>query len=110
MEYPTLLYKVPGPHALPKSGGVTYRYIGCADEQEFERLSDLGWHVSIDAASGKVDADKVLEAAEALEAVTDDVSPSARDELEQRAKALGVSFNARTKDETLIARIAEASA
>lgn len=34
--------------------------------------------------------------------------PAGREALEAEAKALGVSFNARTSDETLAARIAEA--
>lgn len=106
-EFPTIVYKVPGPHRGP---GCTYAYLGVDDAAAYKAALATGWHPTILAAKGGEQADKVLDAAEALEAVTNDVSPSARDELEQRAKALGVSFNARTKDEVLIARIAEASA
>lgn len=38
------------------------------------------------------------------------VKATSRDEMEAEAKALGVSFNARTTDETLTARIIEAKA
>jgi len=102
-EFPCLLYKTPGPHRKP--GGLTYAYVGCADAQDYERLVAQGWRVSLsDALAGK----GVISAAEAFEDAVDNVSPATRDELEQKAKELGVSFNSRTSNETLAKRIAEA--
>jgi hypothetical protein len=44
----------------------------------------------------------------AFEDAIDDVSPPTREELEAKAKQLGVSFNARTSDMKLAERIAAA--
>lgn len=103
-EFPTIVYRVPGRHWGPN--GTTYDYRGVADQAEFSAALADGWHETI---MGAVGADRVIEAAEALEDAIDDVSPATRDELEQRAKALGVSFNKRTADAVLVKRIAEAS-
>jgi hypothetical protein len=104
MEFPCLLYKVPGPHGHAPG----YKYIGCADEEAFEDLSAQGWAPSLDEAQGKEKAEAIIEKAEELEAAIDEMSPPTRDELEAKAKELGVSFNARTKDDTLAKRISEA--
>ncbi len=104
MIFPCLLYKVPGPHGHAPG----YRYIGCEDAERFEELKAQGWKASKAEAQGKVQAEKVVEAAEALEAEIDEISPPTRKELETKAKELGVSFNTRTKDEVLAARISEA--
>lgn len=103
-EFPTIVYRVPGRHWGPN--GTTYDYMGVNDAQAFDAALADGWHETI---MGAVGADRVIEAAEALEDAIDDVSPATRDELEQRAKALGVSFNKRTADAVLVQRIAEAA-
>lgn len=103
-DFPTIVYRVPGRHWGPN--GATYDYRGVADQAEFSAALADGWHETI---MGAVGADRVIEAAEALEDAINDVSPATRDELEQRAKALGVSFNKRTADAVLVQRIAEAS-
>lgn len=103
-EFPTIVYRVPGRHWGPN--GTTYDYMGVNDAQAFSAALADDWHETI---MGAVGADRVIEAAEALEDAINDVSPATRDELEQRAKALGVSFNKRTADAVLIQRIAEAS-
>ena len=104
IEFPTIVYRVPGPHRGP--AGTTYAYLGVADQAAFSAALADGWHADLPSAVG---LGRVIEAAEALEDAIDDVSPATRDELEQRAKALGVSFNKRTADAVLIQRIAEAS-
>ena len=104
MDFPTIVYRVPGRHWGPE--GSTYDYRGVADKAAFDAAIDDGWHPTIMAALGK---DRVIAAAEALEDALDDVSPFARHELEQTAKSLGVSFNKRTTDAVLIQRIADAS-
>lgn len=63
-----------------------------------------GWFES-PADIGKAGA-ILSEVKEAQEAV-DDVSPATRDELEQKARELGIGFNARTSDAVLAQRIAE---
>lgn len=105
-SFPTILYKTPGPHKKPRGG--TYKTTGAADKAEFDALLAKGWFPSYEeAAAGKI-AGKIIEAAEAFEDAVDEVSAPTRDELEAKAKELGVSFNARTSDKKLAERIAEA--
>lgn len=105
-DFPTIMYRVPGPHKKPRGG--TYKTTGAADKAEFDELLKKGWFPSYEeAAAGKI-AGKIIEAAEAFEDAVDEVSAPTRDELETKAKELGVSFNARTSDKKLAERIAEA--
>ncbi len=105
-QFPTILYKTPGPHKKPRGG--TYKTTGAADQEQFDALIDKGWFASYeDAIAGRV-ASKIIEAAEALEDALDEVSDPTREELESKAKELGVSFNARTSGKKLAERIAEA--
>lgn len=105
-DFPTIMYRVPGPHKKPRGG--TYKTTGAADKAEFDELLKKGWFPSYEeAAAGKI-AGKIIEAAEAFEDAVDEVSAPTRDELEAKAKELGVSFNARTSDKKLAERIAEA--
>jgi hypothetical protein len=106
MEFPTLLYRVPGKHFG------NYDYKGAPDEEAYEALKAAGWHDSIEEARsvGKVvDAAKeVVAASEELAEAVDDISPATRDELETKAKELGLGFNWKTSDEALAKRIADA--
>ena len=101
-DFPTIMYRTPGPHKKPR--GKTYAYKGAADQAEFDALLNRGWFPSYeDAVVGKIVA-----AVEALDDALDMVTPATRDELEAKAKELGVSFNARTSDKTIAERIASA--
>lgn len=102
MEFPTLLYKVPGKHFG------NYDYKGCPDKEAYADLKVQGWHDSIEEARAGGHAEKVIDAAQELEAAIDEISPPSRKELETKAKELGLSFNHRTKDEVLAKRIADA--
>lgn len=105
-QFPTIMYKVPGPHKKPRGG--TYATRGAADEIEFKELAALGWHASYEEAVAAKSADKIVAAAEAFEDAIDEVSEPTRDELEQKAKELGLKFNHRTSNKKLAERIAEA--
>lgn len=97
-DFPTIMYRTPGPHKKPR--GKTYAYKGAADQAEFDALTAKGWFPSYeDAVVGKIVA---------VVSEIDAVSPATRDELEAKAKELGVSFNARTSDKTIAERIASA--
>lgn len=103
-DFPTIPYKVPGPHRFPGYGG--YDSIACADASELEKLKNDGWYLD------RNDAVKVLSASTAIDEVKEAkeaVETADRKSLEMKAKELGVSFNARTKDEVLAKRIAEAA-
>ncbi len=105
MEYPKHLYKSPGPHR--RSAGRTFAYIGVADEdEERERIAE-GWCLTFDELYADTAAE-IIEQAEALQEAIDEITPPTREELETKARELKVSFNARTSDETLVSRIAEA--
>ena len=104
MDFPTIMYRVPGPHKKPRGG--TYAYRGAEDQEAFDALISKGWFPSYDeAVAGKISK----KAAMKIEGEPiDDISAPTRDELETKAKELGVSFNARTSDKKLSERIAEA--
>lgn len=107
MTYPKHLYRAGGIYGnAPRSFSV----IGCADAGEEAALLAKGWFLSVGDAYAPVTAKEVIQTAEALEEMVDDMSPATRDELEQKARELKVSFNARTKDDVLARRIAEALA
>lgn len=105
-KFPTIVYRVPGPHKKPRGGSYAYR--GAADKAEFDALIAKGWSASYEEAAAGKTAGKIIEAAEAFEDAIDEVSAPTREELEAKAKELGVSFNARTSDKKLAERIAEA--
>ena len=97
-DFPTIMYRTPGPHKKPRDK--TYAYKGAADQAEFDVLLGKGWFPSYeDAVVGKIVA--------AVSEI-DTVSPATRDELEAKAKELGVSFNARPSAKTIAERIASA--
>jgi hypothetical protein len=103
-DFPTIVYRTPGPHTKPR--GKTYAYRGAADQEAFDALIAKGWSASYEDAVGessKVSAKPKVEAVE-----IDEVSGPSREELESKAKELGVSFNSRTSDITLSDRITAA--
>lgn len=102
-DFPTIVYRVPGEHIAPRG---TYSYMGIADEAALDAALADGWHESL--ADAMTPAAKVLAQVIDAQDAIDDMSPATRDELAQKARELGVSFNARTKDEVLATRIAEA--
>lgn len=90
MKFPTIVYKCPGDHEA--FGGQTYSYVGVADEVEMEAMLKSGWFASLpEAVAGVADED-------------DDEDPT-REELEDKARELGIKFDGRTSDATLSRRI-----
>ena len=102
-SFPTIMYRVPGPHKKPRGG--TYRTTGAADKAEFDALLKKGWFPSYEEAAAGKKAEKIVEAVSDLNDDIDEVSEATREELEQWAKDLGVSFNSRTSDKKLAERI-----
>lgn len=100
-DFPTILYRIPGPHKKPR--GLTYAYAGASDQEQFDALIAKGWSPSYEDAASKLDKKPKAKAVE-----IDEVSGPTREELELKAKELGVSFNARTSDITLSDRITAA--
>jgi hypothetical protein len=106
-DFPTILYRVPGPHKKPR--GKSYAFKGAADKDAFDALIAKGWSASYEEAviASQPLKPKAKEVEKAEEPV-DEVSAPTREELEAKAKELGVSFNARTSDITLADRITSA--
>lgn len=105
-DFPTIMYRTPGPFQKPRGG--TYDTEGASNQEEYDVLIAKGWFGSYEEAAAGKRAAKVIEAAEAFDDAIDEVSDPTRDELETKAKDLGVSFNARTSDKKLAERIAAA--
>jgi hypothetical protein len=97
-DFPTILYRTPGPHKKPRGG--TYKTIGAADQAAFDDLISKGWFPSYEAA--------VTGTIKAVEKPIDEVSAPTRSELESKASELGVSYDGRTSDKKLAERIAKA--
>ena len=107
MHFPAPLYRTPGPYRKGR-GLKTYRVAGAKDQAQYDAMIANGWFPSYEeAAAGKI-ANEIIKAAEAFEDAVDEVSAPTREELEQKAEELGVSFNKRTSDKKLAERIAAA--
>ena len=105
-DFPTIVYRTPGLHRA--GGGATYDFKGVDDADALDVALKAGWRLTLPEAISAIAAKAVIkEVIEAQEAI-DDVSPATRDELEQKAKELGIGFNARTSDTVLAQRIAGA--
>ena len=100
-DFPTIVYRTPGPHKKPR--GKSFAYRGVADQEAFDALIAKGWSASYEEAVSKLDKKPKAKAVE-----IDEVSGPTRQEMEIKAKELGVSFNARTSDITLSDRITAA--
>lgn len=96
MEFPTLVYKDGGPHQRP-GGTFDYKRIVNADEMALALAS--GWFETL------VEATQPAEVA-----APDDDAPPTRDELEAKARELGLKFDGRTGDKALLAKIEAALA
>lgn len=99
-DFPTILYRTPGPHKKPRGG--SYAYCGAANQEEFDALIAKGWFPSYEEALAGKAAPKVVEQP------IDEVSGPTREELETKANELGVSYDGRTSDKKLAERIEEA--
>lgn len=118
MQFPTLVYKSPGPH---KCKGGSYGYRQVCDFDDLQRAIDDGFYPTKDIAMNPPDCfswadygyeqvDLENESEEVPEEVPEPDAPPTRDELEAKARELGISFNGNTKDATLITKIDEALA
>ena len=95
MEFPTLVYKNGGPHQRP-GGTFDYKRI-VNDDQLAAALAD-GWFLTLVEATQPAAIDQ-------SEVSPDDDAPPTREELEAKARELGVKFNGRTSDKALAAKI-----
>jgi hypothetical protein len=103
MHYPVFVYRCPGAHFGPI--GTTYESTVANDEKEFSNLLANGWSESLIKA-----VDTFLSPAKLVEDLEEsaDNSPITRDELELKAREIGVKFDGRTTDALLLKRIENA--
>lgn len=100
MNYPRLVYKSPGHEG---AGKLTYSTLAVAGDDELAAALADGWHGSLSEAL----APPAPTPAPAPEPI-DETSGPTRAELEQMATELGIKFDGRTADKTLLAKINEA--
>jgi len=94
----TMLYKWPGPHDIH---GDRYDYKIVPDD-EIQAALAAGWHLT--TTDAKANAKKVLD----VPPIPGDDEPPTREELEQKARELGIQFDGRTRDHKLSKMIADA--
>lgn len=90
MNFPTIVYRTPGTH---QCAGGTYGYLGVVDDQGLKQAIESGWFRSLPEAI-KGEHEK-----------TEDNSPPTREEMEAKAKELGIQFDGRTTDKSLAEKI-----
>lgn len=100
MDFSIMLYRCPGTHFA--HNGQTYDYTVANSEGERSELKGQGWYESL--ADAVDDANGVF----LHEAEGDDNAPPTREELEKMATDLGIKFDGRTGDASLLRKIEEA--
>lgn len=100
MEFPTLVYKDGGPHQRP---GGTFDYKRIVSEDQLAAALADGWFLTLVEATQPAAIDQ-------SEVPPDDDAPPTRDELETKARELGLKFDGRTGDKALLAKIEAAIA
>lgn len=107
MEFPRLVYRLGGPWAL-EAGSFSVQEV--ADEAALASAQAEGWHLDQYAA---LDAQREAEAKADQDAAedssTDDSAKATREELEAKAKELGIPFGPKVSDRKLSALIAAAT-
>lgn len=98
--YMTMIYRYPG-DMVTLEDGRRYDFKVIDDDAELEH----GWHFTYWEARDSYEAAKHIDD-DYAPPVEDDV-PATRDELEAKAKELGIGYNSRTSDDTLLQRINE---
>lgn len=120
MNFEDIVYRCPGAHSLP---GGSYDYRGVNSEEAFEKALSEGWFNTIGEAiegkhlpkadprdDGGEDDGISGETGEDITEPSDKTSAPTREEMEVKAKELGVKFDGRTTDVKLLERINEALA
>ena len=100
MEFPTIVYKVPGRYVRPYG---TYDFAGVNNVEEFEAKIKEGWFPSFSEAIELKNVEAVVK-----EAKADDIAPPTRQELEEKATELGIKFDGRFSDKKIAQLIEEA--
>lgn len=95
MDFPTILYRCPGPHSRP---GGSYALLPVADAQALAEAEQVGWFRTMPEA---------IEGRTAQKAEPADDAPPTRAEMEQRAAEVGMKVDGRWSDARLAAELAK---
>jgi hypothetical protein len=98
MEFPSMVYKVPGKHVRPHG---TYDFEGVNNAEELQAKLKDGWFSSLSEAIDSKET--IVEAKE-----SDDIAPTTRQELEEKATELGIKFDGRFSDKKIAQLIEDA--
>lgn len=98
MEFPSMVYKVPGKHVRPHG---TYDFEGVNNAEELQAKLKDGWFSSLSEAIDSKET--IVEAKE-----SDDIAPPTRQELEEKATELGIKFDGRFSDKKIAQLIEDA--
>ena len=111
MEFPRFVYLSPGNFRRGKS---SYRYVSVNSLEEHDAYLAQGWSTSADLAIDRANAPTPAPAPASVptpasaSAVPEDNAPPTRAELEAKAREIGLRFDGRTSDRTLLRRITQA--
>ena len=111
MEFPRFVYLSPGNFRRGKS---SYRYVSVNSLEEHDAYLAQGWSTSADLAIDRANAPTPAPAPASVPtpasapAVPEDNAPPTRAELETKAREIGLKFDGRTSDRTLLRRITQA--
>jgi hypothetical protein len=97
MEFPSMVYKVPGKHVRPHG---TYDFAGVNNAEELQAKLKEGWFSSLSEAIELKKVEPVVKEAK-VEAKVDDIAPPTRLELEEKATELGIKFDGRFSDKKI---------
>jgi len=98
MEFPSLVYRSPGPHHGPN--GKTFEYAPVENDDDVERMKKEGWHEDLQVACG-VKKPEEPEEPEDPEDPIDEDSPPSREELKEMADSLGLTYARNSTNEKL---------
>ena len=93
-----MVYKVPGKHVRPHG---TYDFEGVNNAEELQAKLKDGWFSSLSEAIDSKET--IVEAKE-----SDDIAPTTRQELEEKATELGIKFDGRFSDKKIAQLIEDA--
>lgn len=106
MEFPTIVYKVPGRYKATGGKGKTYDYAGAKDQNEFDALISSGWFETISDAQ-EAQNKPIVPVVVPQTSILEDTAAPTRIELEIKATELGIKFDGRTTDNKLSEKINE---
>lgn len=100
MDFPTIVYRCPGPHFGPP--GATYESVGVIDQKTFDSFIADGWHKNlVDAVFAYLNEDHHYDD----DNDDDELQSVTREEMLQQAQKIGLKIDKRWSDATLLQKI-----